>query len=132
MDRNSGRSSMFPEPGSPEVPVVYPAPGTRYHSRKEPLASIPTFVRVCGGDETVVSLFRPDAGDFARYAGLPMETSTIRYRVADFLKQHPPFNAMDDADLVALAENGRVRFYEANEFILWQGEPHGDSFPSLM
>ena len=53
-----------------------------------------------------------------------METSTIRYRVADFLKQHPPFNAMDDADLVALAENGRVRFYEANEFILWQGEPH--------
>ena len=62
--------------------------------------------------------------DFARYAGLRMETSTIRYRVADFLKQHPPFNAMDDADLVALAENGRVRFYEANEFILWQGEPH--------
>ena len=53
-----------------------------------------------------------------------METSTIRYRVADFLKQHPPFNAVDDADLVALAENGRVRFYEANEFILWQGEPH--------
>ena len=62
--------------------------------------------------------------DLARYAGLRMETSTIRYRVADFLKQHPPFNAMDDADLVALAENGRVRFYEANEFILWQGEPH--------
>jgi CBS domain-containing protein len=53
-----------------------------------------------------------------------METSAIRYRVADFLKQHPPFNAMDDADLIALAENGRVRFYEANEFILWQGEPH--------
>ena len=47
-----------------------------------------------------------------------METSAIRYRVADFLKQHPPFNAMDDADLIALAENGRVRFYEANEFIL--------------
>jgi len=53
-----------------------------------------------------------------------METSAIRYRVADFLKQHPPFNAMEDADLIALAENGRVRFYEANEFILWQGEPH--------
>ena len=27
-------------------------------------------------------------------------------------------------DLVALAANGRVRFYEANEFLLWQGEPH--------
>jgi CBS domain-containing protein len=53
-----------------------------------------------------------------------METSAIRYRVADFLKQHPPFNAMDDADLFALAENGRVRFYEPNEFLLWQGEPH--------
>jgi len=53
-----------------------------------------------------------------------METSAIRYRVADFLKQHPPFNAMDDADLIALAENGRVRFYEPNEFLLWQGEPH--------
>jgi CBS domain-containing protein len=53
-----------------------------------------------------------------------METSVIRYRVADFLKQHPPFTAMDYADLVALAANGRVRFYEANEFLLWQGEPH--------
>ena len=52
-----------------------------------------------------------------------METSAIRYRVADFLKQHPPFNAMEESDLVALAANGRVRFFEANEFILWQGEP---------
>jgi CBS domain-containing protein len=53
-----------------------------------------------------------------------METSAIRYRVADFLKQHPPFNAMEESDLVALAAHGRVRFFEANEFILWQGEPH--------
>jgi CBS domain-containing protein len=53
-----------------------------------------------------------------------VETSAISYRVADFLKQHPPFNAIDDQDLVALAAHGRVRFYEANEFILWQGEPH--------
>ena len=53
-----------------------------------------------------------------------METSAIRHRVADFLKQHPPFTAMDDVDLVALAANGRVRFYEANEFLQWQGEPH--------
>jgi signal-transduction protein with cAMP-binding, CBS, and nucleotidyltransferase domain len=53
-----------------------------------------------------------------------METSVIRYRVADFLKQHPPFTGMDYADLVALAANGRVRFHEANEFLLWQGEPH--------
>jgi CBS domain-containing protein len=53
-----------------------------------------------------------------------METSAIRYRVADFLKQHPPFAAMDELDLVSLAANGRVRFHEPNEFILWQGEPH--------
>jgi CBS domain-containing protein len=53
-----------------------------------------------------------------------MDTSAIRHRVADFLKQHPPFTAMEERDLVALAANGRVRFHEANEFILWQGEPH--------
>ena len=53
-----------------------------------------------------------------------MDTSEIRYRVADFLKQHPPFNAVDDADLVALAANGRVRFFPNDEFLAWQGEPH--------
>ena len=53
-----------------------------------------------------------------------MDTSEIRYRVADFLKQHPPFNAVDDSDLVALAAYGRVRFFPSNEFLAWQGEPH--------
>ena len=53
-----------------------------------------------------------------------MDTSEIRYRVADFLKQHPPFNAVDDSDLVALAAHGRVRFFPSNEFLAWQGEPH--------
>jgi CBS domain-containing protein len=53
-----------------------------------------------------------------------VDTSEIRYRVADFLKQHPPFNAMDDADLVALAARGRVRFFPNDEFLAWQGEPH--------
>ncbi len=53
-----------------------------------------------------------------------MDTSAIRYRVADFLKQHPPFQAMEDGDLLELAARGRVRFHEANEYILWQGEPH--------
>ena len=32
-----------------------------------------------------------------------METAAISYRVADFLKHHPPFNAIDDADLLELA-----------------------------
>lgn len=31
---------------------------------------------------------------------------------------------MEESDLVALAARGRVRFYEANEYLLWQGEPH--------
>ena len=53
-----------------------------------------------------------------------MDTSSISYRVADFLKQHPPFQAMADSDLLELAGRGRVRFHEANDFILWQGEPH--------
>ena len=53
-----------------------------------------------------------------------METAEISYRVADFLKKYPPFNAVPDADLLAVAKNGRVRFYEPNEYILWQGEPH--------
>ncbi|MEO5822571.1 MAG: putative nucleotidyltransferase substrate binding domain-containing protein [Vicinamibacteraceae bacterium] len=52
-----------------------------------------------------------------------METSAIRYRVADFLKQHPPFTAMEEGDLVALAAGGRVRFFEPHEYILCQGEP---------
>lgn len=53
-----------------------------------------------------------------------MDTATISYRVADFLKKHPPFHAIADSDLLALAARGRVRFHEANEFVLWQGEPH--------
>ncbi len=53
-----------------------------------------------------------------------MDTSVISHRVADFLKKHPPFHAMDDGDLLTLAARGRVRFHEANDFIIWQGEPH--------
>jgi len=53
-----------------------------------------------------------------------VETAAISYRVADFLKRHPPFNAIDDEDLLELAVRGRVRFYEPNQYILWQGEPH--------
>jgi len=54
----------------------------------------------------------------------PVETAAISHRVADFLKKHPPFNAIDEADLLALAARGRVRFHEPNEYILWQGASH--------
>ena len=53
-----------------------------------------------------------------------MDTSAIIYRVADFLKAHPPFSAMDEPDLLEFASRGRVRFHEANDYILWQGEPN--------
>ena len=53
-----------------------------------------------------------------------METSAISFRVADFLKKHPPFQAMEESDLLELAARGRVKFHEPNEYILWQGEPH--------
>src|SRR3954452_3106851 len=53
-----------------------------------------------------------------------VETSGITYRVADFLKDYPPFNAVDDSDLLALTANGRVKFHEPHEYILWKGEPH--------
>ena len=55
-----------------------------------------------------------------------VDTATISYRVADFLKKYPPFQAMDDADVLALAGHGRVRFHERNEHILSQGEAHRD------
>jgi len=53
-----------------------------------------------------------------------LETAAISHRVADFLKQHPPFQAMDDGDLLELSGQGRVRFFEANEYMVWQGEPY--------
>ena len=53
-----------------------------------------------------------------------MQTAAIAYRVADFLKQHPPFQFMDEPDLVALAARGRVRFHEPDEYVCWQSSPH--------
>lgn len=54
-----------------------------------------------------------------------MQTSAINYRVADFLKQYPPFQGMELEDLLDLASRGRVKFHEIDEYILWQDAPHG-------
>ncbi len=54
-----------------------------------------------------------------------MQTSAIAHRVADFLKQHPPFQYMDEQDVLALASRGRVKFHEVDEFLLWQKAAHG-------
>ena len=53
-----------------------------------------------------------------------MQTGSIRYRVADFLKNHPPFQSMEEEDLLMLAAHGRVKFHESDEFICWQGDSY--------
>ena len=54
-----------------------------------------------------------------------MQTSAISYRVADFLKQYPPFQWMELGELLELAAHGRVKFCEADEYFLWEKSPHG-------
>ncbi len=54
-----------------------------------------------------------------------MRQSSIRYRVADFLKQHSPFDAMSEDDLLGLTQRGRVKFHEGGERVYGQGAPHG-------
>jgi signal-transduction protein with cAMP-binding, CBS, and nucleotidyltransferase domain len=51
-----------------------------------------------------------------------MNTSVIRYRVADFLKSHAPFDALPGSHLMELAGQGRVKFHESNEYIFRQGQ----------
>jgi signal-transduction protein with cAMP-binding, CBS, and nucleotidyltransferase domain len=46
-----------------------------------------------------------------------MNTSVIRYRVADFLKRYAPFDTVPETELIELAANGRVKFHEADEYI---------------
>ena len=49
-----------------------------------------------------------------------MQTAAISYRVADFLKQHPPFNSIEEQDLLDLVARGRVKFHEGDEVLCWQ------------
>ncbi len=51
-----------------------------------------------------------------------MDTSVIRYRVADFLKSHAPFDALPGQQLMELAGRGRVKFHESDEYIFRQGQ----------
>ena len=57
-----------------------------------------------------------------------MDTAAISYRVADFLKEYPPFHAMEVPDLLSFAQQGRVRFFEAHQFIVTQGAARFDVF----
>ena len=52
-----------------------------------------------------------------------MKTSVIRYRVADFLREHPPFNLFSLEDLLAFSGTGRVIFHEDDIHVFQKGEP---------
>lgn len=51
-----------------------------------------------------------------------MKTSVIRYRVADFLKEHPPFDLFSLDDLLELSGTGRVIFHEDDVIVYQKGE----------
>ncbi len=57
--------------------------------------------------------------------GIDVNTSIIRHRVADFIKQHPPFDALPEPDLLELAGSGRVKFHESEEFVYRRGDVRG-------
>ena len=54
-----------------------------------------------------------------------MRSSSIYYRVADFLKGFPPFSFVGEEDLLRLAGTGRVKFHETGEYVYWQGRKPG-------
>ncbi len=54
-----------------------------------------------------------------------MRSSSIYYRVADFLKEFPPFSFVGEEDLLRLAGSGRVKFHESDEYVYWQGRKPG-------
>lgn len=55
-----------------------------------------------------------------------MKTSVIRQRVADFLRQHAPFEELPAEALMELAGSGKVKFHSSEEYICQQGETLGD------
>lgn len=52
-----------------------------------------------------------------------MKAAAISLRIADFLKQYPPFQFLPLDQLISLAEAGRVKFHEDGEIIFAQGQP---------
>jgi CBS domain-containing protein len=52
-----------------------------------------------------------------------MKGQSIATRIADFLKDHPPFTFLQREDIVELAAGGRVKFHEDGEFVFIQGQP---------
>ena len=57
--------------------------------------------------------------------GASLRSSSIYYRVADFLKEFPPFSFVGEEDLLRLAGSGRVKFHASDEYVYWQGHKPG-------
>jgi len=52
-----------------------------------------------------------------------MKGSAISVRIADFLKEYPPFVFLHTNQLRELASNGKVKFHEDGEIVFSQGQP---------
>lgn len=57
-----------------------------------------------------------------------MKTSVIRYRVADFLRGHSPFDVISLEDLLAFSGGGRVIFHEDDIYLCRKGTPRESVF----
>jgi CBS domain-containing protein len=51
-----------------------------------------------------------------------MKTSVIRYRVADFLREYPPFDVISLEDLLAFSASGKVVFHEDDIYLFRKGQ----------
>jgi CBS domain-containing protein len=51
-----------------------------------------------------------------------MKTSVIRYRVADFLREYPPFDVISLEDLLAFSGSGKVVFHEDDIYLFRKGQ----------
>lgn len=59
------------------------------------------------------------------FASPPLKTSSISLRVADFLKAFPPFEYLPEAELLLIAQGGRVKFHETDEIVFSMGDTRG-------
>src|SRR4051812_36984100 len=96
-----------------------------FRTRRLAAFAIPVTVNAAPSSAVVIALMcsvsaKCASSSPASYTSLNVKTAAIAYRVSDFLKQHPPFNCMDESDLLALASRGRVKFHEVDEFVCWQ------------
>lgn len=57
-----------------------------------------------------------------------MKTSVIRYRVADFLREHQPFDVFSMEDLLAFSGTGRVIFHEDDIHLYHKGQAQESNF----